>query len=112
MTVKPWLKQFAAVSLLSAAVVTAVGCGSGSQGVTMDPTSGEFKDTTVQVVTENQVPPDVMKSFRNLAPHAQVTRIERRQYLGGAPVYQFHYALEGAHGAEQTIDINPAPTGN
>jgi hypothetical protein len=111
MRVKPWMKQFAVVSLLSAAAVAAVGCESSSQGVTVDPTSLELKDTRVENVPENQVPADVLKSFRNLAPHATVTRIERRQYLGGKPYYQFHYAAEGARGAEQVIDINPFPRG-
>jgi hypothetical protein len=111
MRVKAWMKQFAALSLLSAAAVAAVGCESSSQGITMDPMSGEFKDTHVEAVPENQVPSDVIKSFRTLAPHATITRIERRQYLGGKPFYQFHYALEGARGAEQVIDINPTPTG-
>ena len=111
MRVKPWLKQFAAVSLLSAAVVAAVGgCGSG-QGVTVDPLSGEPTDTRVEPLTENQVPRDVIKSFRNLAPHAQITRIERHFYFGDGPFYRFHYALPGAPGAEQTIDIDPSPTG-
>lgn len=111
MRVKPWMKQFAVVSLLSAAAVAAVGCETSSQGVTVDPTSLELKDTHVEAIPENQVPADVMKSFRNLAPHASITRIERRQYLGGKPYYQFHYALEGARGAEQIIDIDPVPTG-
>lgn len=105
MRAKPWIKQFAALSLLSAAAVAAVGCESSSQGVTVDPTSLELKDTHVEAVPENQVPPGVMKSFRTLAPNAKVTRIERRQYLGGKPYYEFHYALEP--GAEQVIDINP-----
>jgi hypothetical protein len=112
MRVKPWMKHCAAMSLLSAAVVAGgVGCGSKSEGVTMDPMSGELKDTHVETIPENQVPADVMRNFRGLAPHAQITRVERRQYLGGQPYYQFHYALEGARGAEQVIDINPTPSG-
>src|SRR5690348_16814930 len=110
MTVKPWLKQFAAVSLLSAAMVAAAG-GCSGQGATVDPFSGEPKDTRVEPLTENQVPADVMKGFRNLAPHAQITRIERRYYFAGGPFYRFYYALQGAPGAGQTIDIDPAPTG-
>ena len=105
MRVKPWIKQFAALSLLSAATVAAVGCESSSQGVTVDPTSLEMKDTHVETIPENQVPAKVMKNFRSLAPNAKITRIERRHYLGGPPFYQFHYALEP--GAAQVLDINP-----
>ena len=108
MRVKPWMKQFAALSFLTAASVAAVGCETSSQGVTVDPTSLELKDTHVESIPENQVPAGVMKSFRSLAPSAKITRIERRHYLGGDPFYQFHYALEP--GAEQVIDINPTPT--
>jgi hypothetical protein len=105
MRVQPWMKQFAALSLLSAATVAAVGCESSSQGVTFDPTRAEFRDTRVETVRENQVPAGVMRSFRALAPNGKITRVERRQYLGGKPYYQFHYALEP--GAEQVLDINP-----
>ena len=80
------------------------------QGTVVFP-DAELKDTHVETIPENQVPADVMKSFRNLAAHATITRIERRQYLGGKPYYRFHYALESARGAEQIIDIDPVPTG-
>jgi len=110
MRLKPWLKQLAALSLLSAAVAVGAG-GCSGQGATIDPLSGEPKDTRVEPVTENQVPRDVIKSFRTLAPHAQITRIERHYYFADGPFYRFHYALPGAPGAEQTIDIDPAPTG-
>ena len=104
MRVKPWLKQFAAFSLLSAAVAVGAG-GCSGQGATVDPLSGEPKDTRVEPMTENQVPAKVMANFRKSVPNGKITLIERRYYFGDGPYYQFHYALEP--GAEQTLDVGP-----
>lgn len=98
------VKEFAAASMVAAAAALA-GAGCESSGVTLDPQSMSLRDTRTEVLTENQVPPDVMQAFHEQSPTGKIIRIERRRYLGGAPYYSIAYAVENGEG--RVWDFNP-----
>ncbi len=69
---------------------------------------------TISVITQNEVPSQVMKSFRNEYPNATILKIERSIFesrnMGRPKLYRFHFKLENEKESVVILDEKGKPS--